>query len=65
MMHKVDIIIDKIQSNLIEIRFLSGVQFDRMTEKLWVDLGHMQTFETYYRNNPERVPTRFIREYMR
>ena len=65
MRHKVDIIIDKIQSNLIEIRFLSGVQFDRMTEKLWVDLGHMQTFETYYRNNPECVPTRFIREYMR
>ena len=64
-MHKVDIIIDKIQSNLIEIRFKSGVQFDRMTEKLWIDLGHMQTFETFYRNNPERVPARLVRQYVR
>lgn len=52
-----------ITKRLINIRLLDGAEYDAETEKLWLDLGHVDTFCDWYRKNPDKIPERLVKEY--
>ncbi len=52
-----------ITKRLVSIELLQGSEYDIETQRLWVDLGHVDTFSDWYRKNPDKIPERLVKEY--